>query len=111
MLAKKLFYRGWALTPRDLFDWHAIERNVPLLHAHELMLAELIAARVDSIRMALDQMGASKQSAIVWQEIRTHDLPDLKQTIQWAQGRLGKFQAMSEQAAKEKVSGRRPEER
>ena len=111
VLAKKLFYRGWALTPRDLFDWHAIERYVPLLDTHELMLAELIAARVDGIRMALDQMGTSKQSAIVWQEIRTHELPDLKQTIQWAQGRLGKFQAMSEQAGKDKASGRRPVER
>lgn len=111
VLAKKLFYRGWALTPRDLFDWHAIEHHVPLLDAHELMLADLIAARVGGIRMALDQMGTSKQSAIVWQEIRTHELPDLTQTIQWAHGRLGKFQAMSEQTAKVKASGRRPVER
>lgn len=111
VLAKKLFYRGWALTPRDLFDWHAIERHVPLLVEHELMLAKLIAARVDGIRMALHQMGASKHSAIVWQEIRTHELPDLKQAIQWAQWRLEKFQAMSEQVAKDKASVRRPVER
>lgn len=25
VLAKKLFHRGWALQPRDLFDWWAIE--------------------------------------------------------------------------------------
>lgn len=24
VLAKKLFYRGWALTPRDLFDWRTV---------------------------------------------------------------------------------------
>lgn len=111
VLAKKLFYRGWALTPRDLFDWHAIERQVPLSDAHELKLAELIAGRVDGIHMALGQMGTSKQSAIVWQGIRTHALPDLAQTIQWAQGRLEKFQEMSEQAAKDRASGRRSLER
>ena len=84
---------------------------MPLPDAHELKLAELITTRVDGIRLALEQMGASSKAAIVWQEIRTHELPDLKQTIQWAQGRLGKFQAMSEQAAKDKAAGRRPVER
>lgn len=111
VLAKKLFYRGWALTPRDLFDWCAIERQVPLSDAHELKLAELVTTRADGIRMALEQMGTSKQSAIVWQEIRTHALPDLTQTIQWAQGQLGKFQELSEKAAKARSAGHRPVER
>ncbi len=30
VLAKKLFYRGWAITPRDVFDWCMIERLAPL---------------------------------------------------------------------------------
>lgn len=31
VLAKKLFYRGWALTPRDLLDWHAVGQAAPRL--------------------------------------------------------------------------------
>lgn len=102
VLAKKLFYRGWALTPRDLFDWHAIEYHAQLSDGHELKLAELIAARSDGVRMALEQMGVSKQSAIVWQEIRTHALPNLAETIQWAQGRLLTLQEIIEKPANDR---------
>ncbi len=96
VLAKKLFYRGWALTPRDLFDWFAIEKQLPLGSVHALLLANLISGRIDGIRLALAQMGVSSRSALAWTEIRTHCLPDLAQTIQWAQGRLNEFMSLTE---------------
>jgi hypothetical protein len=95
VLAKKLFYRGWALTPRDLFDWWCIETQLGHEPVHIQQIAKLVSSRIGGIKSALKQMRASSTAALVWHSIRTPQLPDLQQTVDWAQQRLNDFQAQS----------------
>lgn len=93
VLAKKLFYRGWALTPRDLFDWWALETRLPADEVHIPAIAHLVRGRIDNIAQALAQMRVSGGAAAVWQKIRTPSLPKFLETIGWAERRLADFRA------------------
>ncbi len=93
VLAKKLFYRGWSLTPRDLFDWWCIESRCPADLTHIPKIAQLIASRTSHIEMALDNLRASSGAALTWQSIRTPELPNLQHTIEWATSRLSDYRA------------------
>lgn len=95
VLAKKLFYRGWALTPRDLFDWRMIEATLPPTVTHAPQIANLVAGRIDEIHAALTAMDNSSKAQLVWAGIRTHELPDFHESIQWAQARLIEFRRMN----------------
>jgi len=88
VLAKKLFYRGWALTPRDLFDWWCIETQLSPDQTHATQIAKLLAGRVGAIDAALTQMRGSPSAALVWQSIRAPALPNLQHTVDWARQRL-----------------------
>lgn len=101
VLAKKLFYRGWALTPRDLFDWRMIETKLPPAVTHAPQIANLVASRIDEIHAALEAMDNSTKAQLVWDAIRSPELPDLHESIQWAQARLIEFRRMSLKAALE----------
>ncbi|PPC80862.1 MAG: hypothetical protein CTY39_10890 [Hyphomicrobium sp.] len=101
VLAKKLFYRGWALTPRDLLDWRMIETKLPPSVTHAPLIAKLVARRIDQIHAALTGMDQSAKAQLVWAGIRAPELPDFHETIQWAQAQLIEFRRMnlaSEQA-------------
>lgn len=50
VLAKKLFYRGWALTPRDLFDWWCMENQQPADMPHIPKTAQLVSGRISNWR-------------------------------------------------------------
>ena len=107
VLAKKLFYRGWALTPRDLFDWRMIETKLPPSVTHAPLIAKLVARRIDQIHAALVGMDQSAKAQLVWAGIRAPELPDFHETIQWAQAQLIEFRRMnlvSEQAPRNDAS-------
>lgn len=91
VLAKKLFYRGWALTPRDLFDWWSIEAHLAADEVLMPQIAKLIQGRVSNIVQALTQMRASGVAAVVWQQIRAPDIPKFSETIDWAENRLNEL--------------------
>jgi hypothetical protein len=95
VLAKKLFYRGWAFTPRDLFDWQMIETRLPAELVHAPKIANLVAGRVDEIQAALVAMRQSPKARLVWDGIRAAELPDLHGSIEWAQSRLAEFRRMA----------------
>lgn len=95
VLAKKLFYRGWALTPRDLFDWWCIETQLPQERVHAPEIARLICGRISTIESALMQMRASSTARLVWHSIRAPQLPSLPDTVDWALQRLLDFQALA----------------
>ena len=95
VLAKKLFYRGWALTPRDLFDWRMIETTLPPTVSHAPQIANLLAGRIDEIDAALTALDGSAKSQRAWEGIRTPSLPDFHESIQWAQTRLIAFRKMN----------------
>jgi hypothetical protein len=95
VLAKKLFYRGWALTPRDLFDWRMIETKLSPEETHAPQIAHLVAGRIDGIDTALTALENSAKSQLVWEGLRTPELPDFHESIQWAQARLIEFRRMN----------------
>ena len=88
VLAKKLFYRGWMLTPRDLFDWRQMEEHLPAEVVHADDIAMLLTGRFDLIEGALKMLGESPVNHMRWNKILTPHLPDLRESIDWGRGRL-----------------------
>lgn len=95
VLAKKLFYRGWALTPRDLFDWRLIETKLTQDEIHAPQIASLLSSRINPIHAALTAMEKSERAQLVWDGIRTPFQMNLHESVQWAQNRLSEFQDMN----------------
>lgn len=95
VLAKKLFYRGWALTPRDLFDWWSIETKLPQEVVHVPRLADLLSKRIEPIQAALQIMSASANALVAWHKIRAPTVPDLQDIVHWGQQRLLAFHAIT----------------
>lgn len=91
VLAKKLFHRGWSLTPRDLFDWYCIESNELL--SNEQQLTQVLERKFDEISLALVAMSSSPSAELIWSAIRTHSLPNMQETICWAKHRISQLSA------------------
>jgi hypothetical protein len=94
VLAKKLFYRGWAMTPRDLFDWwyistHAANR-VP-----DKKIADLVSTRQDAIQKAIGLIAASAAANIKWDQIKAHDKPSIGLAAEWAKQQLAKYSELA----------------
>lgn len=87
VLAKKLFFRGATLTPRDLFDWWAIETMRPDV-VPVAGMGKLLEKRADGIRLALDSIGHSSRAMMLWHAILAPSLPDFGRTIDWAKKQL-----------------------
>lgn len=105
VLAKKLFYRGWALTPLDLFDWHAIEHQIPQA-VDAVAFGDLLQAKhVQSIESALVAMSQSAKAAQVWADIRAPQLPPLKEAVDRA---LGQVRVYSHRRSPREASPRPP---
>lgn len=83
VLAKKLFYRGWCLAPRDLFDWHASAAHFEPGHLGRLLGPLLRGDKSEAISHALKQMRTSSAAAQTWEAIRAPDKPRLEHCIDW----------------------------
>jgi hypothetical protein len=92
VLAKKLFYRGWALTPRDLFDWWSIEHQLPDEEVHAKEIALLICNRMQPIQSAMDGLLQSEKAKNIWCMIKTPNLPKLQTVCEWGRRRLLDFE-------------------
>ena len=94
VLAKKLFYRGWALTSRDVFDWMFIEQylsqSIPVDR-----LADLLKTRFDDMSAALERLGASPATQREWAAIAAPAKPTLKEALAWAHERLSLYQKIT----------------
>lgn len=87
VLAKKLFYRGWSLTPRDLFDWWAIEHHLPrAIPAPEM--GSLLGSKRDDITRALKSLQVSDVARGAWAGIRAPDLLPIDVAAEWAHAQL-----------------------
>lgn len=95
VLAKKLFYRGWALTPRDLFDWHAIETMTPITPSQRHELAWLLRDKFDDIGIALQRMPQKQLVVLAWNGIRACDTKSLPQVLEWAHHCLRQYKALA----------------
>lgn len=94
VLAKKLFYRGASLTPRDLFDWSCLES----MHPETLDVqgfARLIATRLESIHQSLERMGSSPSARRTWERIDTPLDLDFDKAVAWGKDRLEAFRDLS----------------
>lgn len=111
VLAKKLFYRGWALAPRDLFDWRMMERLLPPDAIHVQEIATLLSGRFDVMENALLTLGSAAVHQDRWASIRAPELPDFQESISWARERVQQFRDISaarRQAVKEEGADRSP---
>lgn len=95
VLAKKLFFRGWALTARDLFDWVILQTKAPPDAIPEPALATLLEAKLEGIDRALTHMVQRQSQHLAWERIRTDRLPDLNWAAQWAKARLAQWTSMA----------------
>jgi hypothetical protein len=94
VIAKKLFYRGWALTPRDLFDWWSVETKLPVAIPRK-ELASLLKSKYPEIENALKSMVQSTSAQTAWDnDIRAFDKPALSSIISWGKDCLGAYKAM-----------------
>ncbi|WZB74289.1 nucleotidyl transferase AbiEii/AbiGii toxin family protein [Achromobacter insuavis] len=94
VLAKKLFFRGWTSTARDLFDWVILQTQAPPDAIPEPALAALLEAKLEGIDTALTHMVQRQSQQLAWERIRTDQLPDLAWAAQWAKARLAQWADM-----------------
>lgn len=97
VLAKKLFYRGYKLAPRDLFDWWCIGHKAPD-SVDQGAMARLLAGKFDEIEAVLPLM-VDQKSAGAWALIRAPDRPDIRDAIAWAQSQLAQWRGLFSQAS------------
>lgn len=97
ILAKKLFHRGWALTPRDLFDWWSICALAPgeIDHAK---FGRLLHSRADGIRQALRALPLSQTQRLHWEAIRAPFKPKIEAAASIAEERLADYERAAQAA-------------
>ena len=88
VIAKTLFYRGWTLTARDLFDWKTVSEHPQYRHVQDVLATVLGADRLALLSASVEKLSALPQAATQWQAIRAADLPALPEAIRWARGEL-----------------------
>ena len=94
ILAKKLFYRGWALTPRDLFDWWMVETRLPAAVPTPKM-AQLLKTKFAEIARALDALAQAPAASAAWASIQAPDKPEIATIAAWGQETVAHYGALS----------------
>ena len=90
VLAKKLFHRGPVLTPRDLFDWWAVETLKPEL-VPKAAMGRLLESRRPGILNALDLLSRSAAAAALWDGILAPDKPEIARVAAWGRDALDRY--------------------
>lgn len=90
VLAKKLFYRGATLTPRDLFDWWSIETKAPE-RIPRPELARLLESRQEAIGAALALLPHSAYAQQLWDTVLAPDKPRLAEAAAWGLETLSRY--------------------
>lgn len=93
VLARKLFYRGWLLTARDLFDWWVIETKAAAAIPQK-ELAALLESKYEVTSTALSAMLQSPAAAEAWDAVQAPSKPPFKDAVHWAIGRLAEYRAL-----------------
>ena len=91
VLAKKLFFRGWALTARDLFDWVVLQTEAPPGAVPEKALASLLQAKLAGLDAALTHMVQRPSQRVAWDRIRSDRLPNLDWAAKWARAKVAEW--------------------
>jgi hypothetical protein len=96
VLAKKLFYRGWALTPRDLFDWWCVSTHALQL-VPEKLIADLIQTKQNGIEAALAAISGSTAAGARWDQIKATEKPSIAFAAEWGKRQLAKYHELASQ--------------
>lgn len=95
VLAKKLFFRGWALTARDLFDWVCLRDLAPQYAIPHHTLAKLLRPKLAGLEASLCRLNSSNPAAaLAWRNIRAAVPLDLDSAAQWARQELTRYANM-----------------
>lgn len=94
VLAKKLFYRGAYLAPRDLFDWSCLGSRQPETLDME-RVAQVIRPRLDSIRQSLERMESSPSARKTWEQIDTPLTVEFDEAVSWGKESLEKLRDLA----------------
>ena len=90
----QLFYRGWALTPRDLFDWWTVETRLPAAIPAPKM-AQLLKTKHTEIDRALDALAQAPAARAAWASIQAPHKPDIASIAAWGRKSLARYRALS----------------
>jgi len=93
VLAKKLFYRGWALTARDLFDWRSIVTAQAMSEQEDGALGQLLSSRLDVLSASLEHLRATPAPRSAWASIESAIAMDMDESIEWAEGEIQRYAA------------------
>jgi len=88
ILAKKLFFRGWALHARDLFDWIALYDQAPENVMPDEGFAVLLQKKSEEILIALTHLESREDQKRIWANIRSPFDMDFFKAIDWAKKRM-----------------------
>jgi len=88
ILAKKLFFRGWALHARDLFDWIALYDQAPKSAMPDAGFALLLKEKSEEIRIALEHLSHREDQKRIWSSIRSPFYIDFFKAIDWAKEKM-----------------------
>ncbi|WP_304350855.1 nucleotidyl transferase AbiEii/AbiGii toxin family protein [Comamonas testosteroni] len=96
VLAKKLFYRGHAITARDVFDWRQIEQRFPASELHIEKMVTVLGDRLDGIEKALHALSKNDLArSVAWERIRTPYPLEFDDSIEWGLQRVGQLRELS----------------
>ncbi len=84
VIAKKLFYRGWALTARDLFDWKAVSEHPRYRHIPDVIAPVLTADRRALLAASIEKLSLLPEASKQWKAIRAAAPIPLSDAIAWA---------------------------
>jgi len=101
ILAKKLFFRGWALQARDLFDWVAMKFHAPKDTISDEIFANLLSEKMDKIKEAISHMASRESQKKSWDNIKSPWKLDFFESIQWAKTQLDTWSEISQSERKQ----------
>ena len=88
VIAKKLFYRGWALTARDLFDWKVVSEHPRYRHIPDVIKSVLTPDRLALLATSVEKLSVLPEAKKQWDGIRAAASVSLADAIAWASAEI-----------------------
>lgn len=88
VIAKKLFYWGWALTARDLFDWKVVSEHPRYRHIPDVIKSVLTPDRGALLAASIEKLSVLPEAKKQWDGIRAAASVSLADAIAWARAEI-----------------------
>lgn len=93
VIAKKLFYRGWALTARDLFDWKTVSEHPRYRHVPDVLKSVLTSDRRALLAASVEKLSLLPEAKKQWDGIRAAARVSLSDATAWARAEIESMEA------------------